>query len=75
MSIPEPPFALTDIERRSALWQRLKDHLAKRLEIKRGKNDGPMNSEETLTVRGHIECLKGLLELDKERISPPKDGS
>jgi hypothetical protein len=72
MNFPDPPFALSEGERAHPLWKRLEAHFRKRLSDKRGKNDGPLSYEETLTLRGHIECLKGILQLGEE---PPQDGN
>lgn len=62
------PFRLTDIERRSALWQRLNTHLLERLTAKRRANDQPQPHEETAALRGRIAELKYLTE---EIVRPP----
>ncbi len=71
MSDLAPPFALTDGERHHPLWIRLSAHLAEKLGRLRGKNDGPLTEAETLTLRGQIQCLKGIIALGLE---PPIDG-
>lgn len=67
---PDPPFTLTETEKRSALWQRLDAHFRTRLELLRAKNDGPMTPEETATIRGQIKCLKGMIDLGKDAPAP-----
>ena len=64
-------FALTDGERHHPLWTRLSAHLTERLRELRGRNDGPLNELETATLRGQINCLKGLIALGDD---PPSDG-
>ena len=65
------PFELTDTERNSALWGRLRRHLEDLLKDKRGKNDGEQDIIATSTLRGEIKCLKRIISLGDE---PPKDG-
>ncbi len=62
----DSPFTLTDGERHHPLWVRLSAHLSERLAQLRGKNDGPMTQDETLTLRGQIQCLKGIIALGNE---------
>ena len=64
-------FALTDGERHHPFWTRLSAHLTERLRELRGRNDGPLNELETATLRGQINCLKGLIALGDD---PPIDG-
>ena len=61
-------FALTDADRHSITWARLKAHLEAELADCRTRNDGPMGLEDTLTLRGRIHCLKDLLSLGDERL-------
>ena len=70
--IPEP-FYLSRGDRQTGLWLRLRDHLETKLASLRGRNDGPLNERETATLRGHIECLKGIIALGTEEL-PPQDG-
>ena len=73
MSDPnDPPFVLTAGDKANPLWVKLRAELEKRLANLRGKNDGPATHDETLTMRGQIQCLKALLALEKEL--PPIDG-
>lgn len=62
----DTPFQLDDGERRHVLWQRLKGHLEQRLARKRAENDKPLDEQQTARIRGHIECLKGLIALGDE---------
>jgi hypothetical protein len=65
-------FALTDEERRSPVWRRLRNHMRERLERLREKNDGESQTEvSTAVLRGQIKCLKGLIALEDD---PPRDG-
>jgi hypothetical protein len=59
-------FTLTAAEKSSPLWFKLKSYLEQRLERARGRNDGPLSTEDTALVRGEIKALKGLLALGKE---------
>jgi hypothetical protein len=64
-------FHLTEDERTSAVWKSLKDRLEKKLAELRVKNDNPnLTDVETATLRGHIECLKGVISLGRE--PPPQ---
>lgn len=67
---PDPPFALTESEKRSALWQRLDAHFRAQLELWRSKNDGLMSPEETAMIRGQIKTLKGMIGLGKSETPP-----
>lgn len=64
---PPPPFELTDHERASALWLRLRLHLDAELAAARAENDamgkGP---EHTAFLRGRIAQLKALLALQHD---------
>jgi len=71
-SLP-PPFTLTPGERQSGVWQKLVEHMEEQLKNKRGKNDDlALDPIKTAAVRGHIECLKGLIALGEE--PPISDG-
>ena len=64
-------FYLTEDERTSGVWTSLKDRLERKLAELRVKNDDPtLTDVETATLRGHIECLKGVISLGRE--PPPK---
>lgn len=60
---PPDEFTLSSSERTSEVWRRLAKEMNKRLQSKREENDGPLDTAQTATVRGHIECLKSLLAL------------
>lgn len=65
---PEAPFALSPGDRATPLWIRLVEHLEKRLQQQRINNDSPdLTEQQTAKIRGHIECLKGLIALGNER--------
>ncbi len=63
---PEP-FALTDVERNSVLWERLSAHYRMRLESLRAKNDADLPEAETAKVRGRIAEAKAFLALGEEK--------
>lgn len=54
---------LSDIERKSAVWLKLKAHLEERLENHRSKNDGDLSGDLTAKTRGRIAEIKELLKL------------
>lgn len=66
-------FKLTEQERGSALWQRLKAHIESRLESHRRKNDNDAPDEKTAKLRGRIAECKILLALDKPIPVVPDD--
>jgi hypothetical protein len=59
----EPDFALTAGEINSPLWRRLTEHFETQLKNLRGRNDGPLDPEQTAMIRGQIQTLKGLIAL------------
>lgn len=54
-------LVLTDGERHHPLWLKLEAHLQTRAGILRAKNDGPLDSLQTATIRGQITEVKALL--------------
>lgn len=58
------PFALTSMERQSALWKRLLEHLKAQRDVLREKNDGALDPIATASVRGRIAALKDIVALD-----------
>ncbi len=56
-------MTLTEIEKQSAVWIKLRDHMNERLEAMRCQNDGDLSLEQTIKLRGRIACLKELLSL------------
>jgi len=59
-------FVLTPGERNSVVWLKLLEHFKEKLEIARGKNEGPRDATETASLRGQISILKALIDLDKD---------
>ena len=52
---------LTEVERSSAAWMKLKEEINNQIVIMRNLNDGDLDYEKTLRLRGRISALKGLL--------------
>lgn len=60
---------LSDYERQSATWIKLKEHIEERTAILRKKNDGDLTERETMHVRGQIAALKNLLaQVDQQSV-------
>lgn len=68
----ESPFALTQGDRQSQTWLKLKEHLEQKLKNLRGQNDGDLDPIPTAHIRGQIKFVKGLLAADED--APPFDG-
>lgn len=63
---PPPPFELSEHERTSALWLRLRLHLEAELAAARVENDAMgKGAEQTAFLRGRIDQLKALLRLNE----------
>lgn len=60
-------FLLSDYDKSSPLWARLKAHLEDRLASARGRNDATLTEPETAALRGEIKALKALIRLDDAR--------
>jgi hypothetical protein len=61
-------FVLTDNERASVTWIRLKAHLEDRLSQARTLNDNvSLGPEDTASLRGRIRLLKSLIALGENR--------
>ena len=58
---------LTNEDRASATWARLRKHLNDRRDALRTKNDQPMSEAETAVLRGRIAEIKALLDLETVR--------
>lgn len=70
---PEDKFIMSDQERESPLWKRIKSHYEKRLSVLRSRNDGPLGADETLQLRGRIHEVKSFLSIEEARpIQPQK---
>ena len=57
-------MTFTDEDRHAGVWVRVKEHMLERLESLRLRNDGPLDAMETARLRGRINELKYLLDLD-----------
>jgi hypothetical protein len=57
------PFTLTEGEKATPLWHRLKAHLQDRLDAARARNDAILSEPETAALRGEIKALKALIRL------------
>jgi hypothetical protein len=60
-------FTLSEQDKATGLWLRLKAHMEDRLVIARIRNDAPMTEPETAVLRGEIKTLKALIRLDAAR--------
>jgi hypothetical protein len=58
---------LTDAEKISPLWIKIKEHLEERIEKHRASNDKTQPADATEKLRGRIAELNYLRGLDKER--------
>jgi hypothetical protein len=67
-------FTLSDHDRASGLWLRLREHLGERLASARVRNDhDTLTEQQTAALRGEIRCLKRLLVLGEERVVVGED--
>lgn len=55
---------LTEAEKQSALWSKLKKHFEERLQSSRLKNDQDLSDKETAELRGRIKELKYVIDLE-----------
>lgn len=60
-------FHLSENDKSTALWLRLKAHMEGRLAAARVRNDGALTEAETAALRGEIRALKALIRLDAVR--------
>lgn len=67
------PFTLSEHERQSALWLKLKAHLDERLALLRARNDKPRDEAKSNLLRGQLAELKHLLSLNEEKRTPPPE--
>lgn len=58
-------FALTEMERQSALWKKLKAHAEERIARHRRANDGDKDMEATSKLRGRIQEARYFAALDE----------
>lgn len=61
------PFILTENERQSALWMKLKKHYEERLAMLRARNDRPVDERRANLLRGQIAELKYQISLNEPR--------
>lgn len=64
---------LSEIERNSAVWQKLARHIEDRLSKLRAKNDRDHDERKTARLRGGIGELKYLLSLGTAHPLPPPE--
>lgn len=62
---------LTFEERNSSLANKLKEHLATRLDLHRAKNDAPLSPEATALLRGRIAECKAIMAVFSEEMTIP----
>jgi hypothetical protein len=60
-------FTLTEQDKATGLWLRLKAHMEDRLAAARVRNDAALTEPETAALRGEIKALKSLIRLDAVR--------
>ena len=54
---------LLNHERLSAVWKKISEHLAERLDVAREKNDCLLSPDDTAIIRGRIAAYKEILAL------------
>lgn len=67
MTHPPVRFALSQGDKDSAVWRKLKVQLETMLQQRRESNDEAFDENTTAHLRGEIMILKWLLDLDTER--------
>lgn len=60
-------FSLTESDRNSALWLKLKAHLESKLHKLRLKNDQDADERLTALTRGEIRAYVSLIKLDQDK--------
>lgn len=60
-------FQLTEQDKATSLWVRLRAHMEDRLADARKKNDAVQPEPNTAALRGEIACLKKLIGLGADR--------
>mgnify|MGYP001574846979 FL=1 len=66
---------LTEIEKHSAVWQKIMKHLEERLSSLRARNDNDLDERRTARLRGRLAEIKHLLALDQPRPQTDADDS
>ena len=56
-------MTLSDIERHSALWKKISEHINEQIDIARKKNDGELSDTQTARLRGKLQAYKELVAL------------
>lgn len=64
---PPEDFTLTEPDKHTPLWIRLKAHLEQRLMDARKRNDGALSEADTASLRGEIKSLRHLIKLGDTR--------
>lgn len=67
------PQVLSDDDIASPLWKKIQTHLDERLATLREKNDKPLDERETARLRGQIEEVKALRNLNSRSPIVPND--
>jgi hypothetical protein len=66
-------FQLSETDKASGLWLRLKEHFEERIAAARQRNDNIQSDADTAALRGEIRALKRLVRLGEDR--PFLDGN
>ena len=64
---------LTESERQSAVWLKLKEHYEERLNVLRMKNDNLLDEITTASLRGEIRMIKQFLAIGIDAPLVPLD--
>jgi hypothetical protein len=67
-------FRLSEHDKSTGLWLRLRDHLTERLSAARVRNDMLLPENDTAMLRGEIKTLKRILSLGEDRPVLTGDG-
>ena len=70
---PQDRFTLNAQERNSPLWKRLVAHYEKKLSSMRVRNDGPLDNDQTLILRGRINEVKAILSINDAMPMPSRN--
>ena len=62
-------FELSNAEKDSAIWKKLKAHLESRLDTMRKQNDHDLSPDDTSRQRGKIALCKEILGLDRDELN------
>lgn len=61
----EGPFSLTESEKHSDLWMKIKAHYEQKLQETRVRNDKPLDAERKMVIVGQLMEMKYLLSLEQ----------